>query len=60
MELYITVLISVLSVGGFISMFSGYNLYKSLKQNEKEMEILKIVIVDQLKAETRDRSVHQV
>jgi len=41
-------------------MFSGYNLYKSLKQNEKEMEILKIVIVDQLKAETRDRSVHQV
>jgi hypothetical protein len=60
MELYITVLISVLSVGGFISMISGYNLYKILKQNEKEMEILKIVIVDQLKAETRDRSVHQV
>lgn len=60
MELYITVLISVLSVGGFISMFSGYNLYKSLKQNEKEIEILKIMIVDQINTETRDRSVYQV
>ena len=60
MELYITVLISVLSVGGFISMFSGYNLYKSLKQDEKEIEILKIMIVDQIKTETRDRSVYQV
>jgi hypothetical protein len=60
MELYITVLISVLSVGGFISMFSGYNLYKSLKQTEKEIEILKIVIVDQINTETRDRSVYQV
>lgn len=60
MELYITVLISVLSVGGFISMFSGYKLYKSLKQDEKEIEILKIMIVDQIKTETRDRSVHQV
>ena len=60
MELYITVLISVLSVGGFISMFSGYNLYKSLKQDEKEIEILKIMIVDQINTETRDRSVYQV
>jgi hypothetical protein len=60
MELYITVLISVLSVGGFISMFSGYNLYKSLKQTEKEIEILKIMIVDQINTETRDRSVYQV
>jgi len=41
-------------------MFSGYNLYKSLKQDEKEIEILKIMIVDQINTETRDRSVYQV
>jgi len=60
MELYLTILVSVLSVGGFISICSGYNFYKTIQQSEKEIEILKSVIVEYVNSDTRDRSGHQV
>jgi hypothetical protein len=60
MELYLSVLISVISISVSLGLVGGYNLYKNIKENEVLVEQLKIVIVENIEVITRDRSDHKV
>jgi hypothetical protein len=60
MELYISVLISVLSISVSLGLVGGYKIYKNIKENNVLIEKLKIVIVENIEVINRDRSAHQV